>query len=95
MTNTGMTKTTAAFAVQSALGFGLALTALIVGIAYLPVEPWPRAFLALGVLFLTTTSFSLAKVVRDLQEGTSLNQRLDQARVDKLLAEHDPFNQLS
>jgi hypothetical protein len=95
MTNTGMTKTTAAFAVQSALGFGLALTALIVGIAYLPVEPWPRAFLAPGVLFLTTTSFSLAKVVRDLQEGTSLNQRLDQARVDKLLAEHDPFNQLS
>ncbi|MGH3431463.1 MAG: YiaA/YiaB family inner membrane protein [Thermocrispum sp.] len=93
--NLNTSKTTTAFAVQSALSFGLALTAMLFGIAYLPVEPWPRAFLALGVLFLTTSAFALAKVVRDMQDGTTLGTRLDQARVDKILAEHDPFNAVS
>jgi hypothetical protein len=29
--------------------------------------------------------------VRDQQESASLRSRVDQARVDKLVAEHDPF----
>ena len=43
----------------------------------------------------TTSSFTLAKCVRDAQETQSVVTRLDQARVDKLLAEHDPFKQLA
>jgi len=92
MTKTGTTSpTTTAFYVQAALSFGLALAAVIGGIAYLPVDGWIRGFLALGMLYLVTSTFTLAKCVRDRQEETSVVSRVDQARLDKLLAEHDPF----
>jgi hypothetical protein len=39
----------------------------------------------------TTPAFTLAKVVRDRQESTTVLSRVDQARLDRLLAEHDPF----
>ena len=84
-------RNTNAFFVQAALSFGVALLAMVVAVLYLPVDPWVRAFLALGTLFLTTSAFTLAKCVRDAQETSQVVHRLDQARVDKILAEHDPF----
>jgi hypothetical protein len=85
--------TTAAFFAQAALSFGLALLAVSIGIAFLPVNGWVRAFLAVGMLFTVTSAFTLAKCVRDRQEDSYLVSRVDQARLDKLLAEHDPFRQ--
>ncbi|MCU1685575.1 MAG: hypothetical protein JWQ81_6314 [Amycolatopsis sp.] len=85
--------TTAAFFAQAALAFGLALLAVSIGIAFLPVDGWVRAFLAVGMLFTVTSAFTLAKCVRDRQEDSYLVSRVDQARLDKLLAEHDPFRQ--
>lgn len=87
-------KTTTAFYAQSAIAFGLALFTMLVAIYYLPSDPWPKAFLSLGTLFLTTSAFSLAKCVRDSQETQHVVSRLDQARVDKILAEHDPWKQV-
>ncbi|MFB7472713.1 YiaA/YiaB family inner membrane protein [Kitasatospora sp. NPDC056184] len=84
-------RTTAAYYIQAVLSFTLSATALGAGIAFLPVEPWTRAFLALGLLYTITSTFTLAKVVRDRQETSELVTRVDQARLDKLLAEHDPF----
>jgi hypothetical protein len=82
---------TPAFFAQAAISFGLSLLAVAVGVALLPVDPWIRAFLAVGVLYTVTSAFTLAKVVRDRHEDTSLAHRVDRARVDKLIAEHDPF----
>ena len=50
---------------------------------------WVRAFLALGLLYVVTSSFTLAKCIRDRQEEGALVSRVDQARLDKLLAEQD------
>jgi hypothetical protein len=36
-----------------------------------------------------TSAFTLAKCVRDRQEETEVVSRVDQARLDKLLAEQD------
>ncbi|MFD6065869.1 YiaA/YiaB family inner membrane protein [Amycolatopsis lurida] len=69
----------------------MALLAVIVGIWYLPVDGWVRGFLALGMLFLTTSAFTLAKCIRDRQDENTVVSRVDQARVDQLLSEHDPF----
>jgi len=66
--------------------FGVSITAVGIGIAYLPVDRWTRAFLAVGFLYAVTSAFTLAKCVRDAQESSSVVQRLDQARVEKLLA---------
>ncbi|MFI5583502.1 YiaA/YiaB family inner membrane protein [Amycolatopsis sp. NPDC051758] len=92
MTKSGTTSpTTTAFYIQAALSFALALAAVVGAIVYLPVDGWIRGFLALGMLYLVTSTFTLAKCVRDRQEETSVLSRVDQARLDKLLAEHDPF----
>jgi hypothetical protein len=84
-------QTTTAYAVQAAVSFGLALGAMVVGVAYLPVVGWVWAFLGVGLLYVVTSAFTLAKVVRDRQEVGQVVSRVDQARLDKLLAEHDPF----
>ena len=89
------TKNTTAFFAQSALAFGIALLTMMVAIFYLPADPWPKAFLALGTLFLTTSAFSLAKCVRDAQESQYVVSRLDQARVERILADHDPWKEVA
>jgi hypothetical protein len=91
MTATTQPKPSPAFFLQAALSFGIALVAVSTGIAYLPVNGWVRAFLAVGLLYVVTSSFTLAKCVRDHQEATAVTSRVDQARLDKILSEHDPF----
>ncbi|MER7547201.1 YiaA/YiaB family inner membrane protein [Actinomadura sp.] len=83
---------TTAFFVQAAISFAVSSTAVAVGVAYLPVSAWVRAFLALGLLYVITSTFTLAKCVRDRQENQTIANRVDQARLDKLLAEHDPYS---
>ncbi len=93
MPNTASTtaKNTTAFAAQAAISFGAALFAMLVAVYFMDADPWVKGFLALGTLYLTTSTFTLAKVVRDMQEDTTVMHRLDQARLDKALSQHDPF----
>jgi hypothetical protein len=95
MSTPNQPKNTSAFYLQAGASFAVALLTMIFAILYLPVEPWIRAFLGLGTMYLTTSAFTLAKCVRDAQETQTVVSRLDQARVDKLLAEHDPFRTVS
>jgi hypothetical protein len=81
--------TTTTFYVQAAVSFAVSLLAVGIGIAYLPVNHWVRAFLTVGILYTVTSAFTLAKCVRDRQEETAVVSRVDQARLDKLLAEQD------
>jgi hypothetical protein len=82
-------RTTTAFYLQAAISFGVSLTVTLIGICYLQESRWVRAFLALGVLYVVTSAFTLAKIIRDRQEETAVVSRVDQARLDKLLAEQD------
>jgi hypothetical protein len=91
MTNPVTAKNTAAFYLQAALSFGVSVISVGIAIAYLPVGAWIRAFLALGLLYVVTSTFTLAKCVRDQQESTAVISRVDQARLEKLLADHDPY----
>ncbi|TMR11688.1 hypothetical protein ETD86_34975 [Nonomuraea turkmeniaca] len=82
---------TTAFYVQAILSFAVSLSSVVIALIYLPVEGWIRAFLGLGLLYVVTSTVTLCKVVRDRQELTEVSKRVDQARLDKLLIEHDPF----
>ncbi|MFE7776749.1 YiaA/YiaB family inner membrane protein [Streptomyces sp. NPDC057445] len=85
---------TTAYYGQAVASFAVALMAVAVGIFNLDADAWVRAFLGIAVLYLTTSAFTLAKVVRDRQEAGQIVSRVDQARLEKLLAEHDPFQKL-
>lgn len=82
--------TTAYFA-QCVISFGVALGSVTLGVIYLPIDAWIRAFLAIAVLYTVTSAFVLAKCIRDRHEVANMASRIDQARLDKLLAEHDPY----
>jgi hypothetical protein len=75
-----MNKTTYAFYLQSAISFAAAFLFVIGGIYFLPVDGWIRAFLGLGALYLVTSSFSLAKCVRDQQEDRAHEIRVEAYR---------------
>ncbi|MEC3913586.1 YiaA/YiaB family inner membrane protein [Nocardia sp. CDC160] len=85
------TKSTTAFLAQATIAFGISFCALIIGIAYLPLDIWQRGFLLMAMLFLVSSTFTLAKVIRDQHESSKVTQRIDEARMEKLMAEHDPF----
>ncbi len=61
------------------------------GIYQLEADGWVRAFLGIAVLYLTTSAFTLAKVIRDRQEVGQIVNRVDQARMEKIMADYDPF----
>jgi len=82
-------RTTTAFFAQAIASFGVSLGATVVGIGYLHDSRWVRAFLAIGLLYTVTSAFTMAKIIRDRSEETDLVSRIDQARLDKLLAEQD------
>ena len=85
---------TAAFYGQAVASFSVAMAATAIGIFRLNADAWVRGFLAIAVLYLVTSAFTLAKVIRDRQEAGQIVSRVDQARLDKLLADHDPFEKL-
>ncbi|MFJ8200350.1 YiaA/YiaB family inner membrane protein [Streptomyces sp. NPDC096152] len=87
-------QSTAAFHGQAVASFAVAMTATAVGIVRLEADAWVRGFLAIAVLYLVTSAFTLAKVIRDRQEAGQIVSRVDQARLEKLLADHDPFEKL-
>ncbi len=77
--------------VQTWLSFAAAVGVTAIGIWHLPVDIWVKAFMAMGLLFSVGSTFSLAKTVRDQHESESLRKRIDEARVNRIIAEHDPL----
>ncbi|WP_114251119.1 YiaA/YiaB family inner membrane protein [Streptomyces sp. Go-475] len=67
----GKPQNTAAFYGQAVASFAVAMAATAIGIYQLSADAWVRGFLAVAVLYLVTSSFTLAKVVRDRQEGAA------------------------
>jgi hypothetical protein len=42
-------------------------------------------------LFLVTSCFGLAKVIRDTHESQQVRNRIDEARIEQIYAEHNPL----
>jgi hypothetical protein len=90
-TTTGSSPHSAGWILQTYISFAVSLAGLALGIVYMPGGPWVRAFLGIAALYAVTSSISLAKTVRDQHEANQIVARVDEAKLNKLLAEHDPF----
>lgn len=82
-------KESAAWIFQIWAAFLLAISMTTVGIINLPVDNWVKGFMGMGMAFSIGSSFSLAKTMRDLHESKKLTARIDEAKVERLLAQHD------
>ncbi len=78
-----------AWIAQTWISFVASLGTTAIGILYLPVDIWVKAFLGMGLLFAVGSTISLSKTLRDVHEASKLHVRVDEARVERLLAEHD------
>ena len=84
-------KDTTAWIIQVWLSFILAVSATGIGIVYLPADYWVKGFMGMGLTFSIGSSFTLAKTIRDNHEARQMLSRIDEARLEKLLVEHDPL----
>ncbi|MGB7710958.1 MAG: YiaA/YiaB family inner membrane protein [Microcoleus sp.] len=87
----GHQRDTNAWILQCWVSFILATSTTAIGIIYLPVDIWVKSFVGMGLTFSVGSSFTLAKTIRDNNEATRLTARIDEARVEKILAEHHPL----
>lgn len=82
---------TSAWIAQTWLSFIIAFGATAVGIVYMPVDGWLKGYLGMGLLFSVGSTISLSKTVRDVEESKRMTSRIDEAKLERLLAEYDPF----
>ena len=83
-----------AWVAQTWISFIISVLVTGLGVYCLPVDIWIKAFMAMGILFTVGSTFSLAKTVRDQHESERLVKRIDDARVSRLIQEHDPLKEV-
>ncbi|MDB9528152.1 YiaA/YiaB family inner membrane protein [Oscillatoria sp. CS-180] len=86
---------TSAWIAQTWISFAIALSATATGIFYLPVNGWLKGYLGMGMLFSIGSTISLSKTVRDIEESKRITNRIDEAKLERLLADYDPYNSLN
>ena len=87
------TSHTAAWVAQTWISFVISISATAIGIVYLPADVWLKGYLGMGLLFSVGSTVSLSKTIRDQEEAKRMLSRIDEAKLEKLLAEYDPFKQ--
>lgn len=80
-----------AWVAQVWLSWLIAMFATLLGIVLLPVDLWMRGYLLMGLLFVVGSTLSLAKTTRDLHEAGKLHSVINDAKLEKILAEHGPL----
>ncbi len=85
-------KDSTAWVIQTWAAFVISISMTTFGIVNLPVDSWIKGFMGMGLAFSVGSTFTLAKTTRDLQEARKLTARIDEAKVEKLLSQHDPLN---
>ncbi len=70
-------------------GFLIALTLMIIGVYHLPVDPWIKGYLGMGVFCIVLSCFILAKTVRDEYEAGKFINRISSAKTEKLLSDYE------
>lgn len=82
---------TGAWILQTWLAFMLSISAMGIGIYLLPIDGWIKGYLSMGFVFSISSTISMAKTTRDIEESKRIVNRVDEAKLEKLLAEYDPF----
>ncbi|WP_327357248.1 YiaA/YiaB family inner membrane protein [Streptomyces sp. NBC_01304] len=64
---------TQAYYGMAVASFAISAGAVALAVFKMDVDVWVRAFLGIGMLYLTTSAFNLAKVIRDKQEAARVS----------------------
>ncbi len=89
MQTVGPQQDSSAWIFQTWAAFVLSISLTTLGIINLPQDNWVKGFMGMGLAFSVGSTFSLAKTTRDAHESKRLASRIDEAKVEKLLSQHD------
>jgi hypothetical protein len=78
-----------AWIAQTWISFVMSIGITATGVAYLPVDAWVKGFMGMGLTFSVASSFSLAKTQRDLHESKRIMSKIEEAKVEQLLSNHN------
>ncbi|MCS6959812.1 MAG: YiaA/YiaB family inner membrane protein [Pseudanabaenaceae cyanobacterium SKYGB_i_bin29] len=85
-------KDTAAWIFQVWVSFLISVGATTFTVIAIPAENnWMKGCFAIGYLYSLSSAFTLAKTIRDNLEASRLTARIDEAMVEKILAENHPL----
>lgn len=76
---------------QTWLSFILSVSAMSIGILFLPVDNWTKGYMGMGLVFTVGSTISLSKTTRDIHESKKITSRIDEAKVEKMLSDHHPL----
>lgn len=86
MNNTvSLSSDTPAWRFQTWAAFILSLASTSVGIWWMPIDPWQKAFVALGLWFTVSSTFTLAKSERDRHEANKITAKVTEHQVERVL----------
>lgn len=71
------------------IAFSISLVLMLIGIYYLPVDWWIKGYLYMGTLFLTASTLTLSKSLRDKHEYERLVNRVKSARTEQVLSQYE------
>jgi hypothetical protein len=78
---------TGAWRFQVIAAFVIALGLTTTGVFYLPVTPWVKGYLMMGLYFTVSSAFGLAKTLRDAHESNRIVAKISEAKTEKMLRE--------
>jgi len=82
---------TSAWVAQVWITWFISFGATLGGVWLMPADVWVKGYLFMGVLFTVGSTMTMAKTVRDNHEAGKLSSVINDARLEKILAEHDPL----
>ena len=69
-------------------GFGLAMALTGWGLFRMDINPTWKAYLVVSWLYLISAAFTLAKTLRDNHESAKLNNKIEEAKTERILKEY-------
>jgi hypothetical protein len=81
-----------AWIAQTWISFVVSIGATTMGLLVMPANFWMKGYMGMGLLFSVGSTISLSKTIRDVEESKRIINRVDEAKLEKLLAEHNVFH---
>lgn len=80
-----------AWTAQVWISWLVAVFAMLGGILFVPATVWVKGYLFIGLWFVIGSTMNLAKTIRDNHEASKISSVIHDARLEKILSEHDPL----
>ena len=67
----------------------IALAMTVGGVFFLPLDVWIKGYMLMGIAMLVSSSISVTKTIRDVQESARLLNKIEDAKTEQLLMRMD------